>query len=90
MATKGGMNGQWLGTYTGSSNGRIIVNIDELESNYVGVAYAIDANTELPTSAVSFETESKGSEFHLHTQLIQAIDPVTASVVTQIRPCRVS
>jgi hypothetical protein len=39
------MNGQWLGTFQGSTgNGTIIVNIDERETSYDGVAYTHPAD----------------------------------------------
>jgi len=39
MGSSDGLNGQWVGTYTGSSKGDIIVNVDEHESNYQVVAF---------------------------------------------------
>jgi len=33
MSESGGLNGQWVGTYAGSTEGTIVVNIDEQEMN---------------------------------------------------------
>ncbi len=43
-----GLNGQWIGEYTGTTSGNIHVNIDEDESNYRGVAYLFSADPTLP------------------------------------------
>ncbi len=81
MSKSDGMNGQWLGTYAGSSAGTVIVNIDELELNYVGVAYLFDENNTLPNSAACFSTPNKQRESHFRTELIQVIDRVSGNAV---------
>jgi hypothetical protein len=46
-----------LGTFTGSSGaGTIIINIDELESHYQGVAYTHQNDRALPSTAAFFTT----------------------------------
>jgi hypothetical protein len=75
------MNGQWIGTFTGTSSGTIHANIDETESNYVGVAYSFDNNIQLPPSVAYFETPNKNSEFSFRTYRIDAIDRQTANAV---------
>ena len=42
------VHGQWIGTYTGTSEGTIILNIDECDAAYEGVAYL------LPTAGALF------------------------------------
>jgi hypothetical protein len=81
MSKSDGMNGQWLGTYAGSSSGTIIVNIDELESTYAGVTYLTDQNAALPASAAFFSTLNKEREFHFRTEFIQAIDRASGNTV---------
>ena len=81
MSTLPKMNGQWIGTFTGTSSGTIHANIDETETNYVGVAYLFDNNIQLPASVAYFETPNKGNEFSFRTARIDAIDRQTANAV---------
>lgn len=69
------MNGQWLGTYSGSSNGRIILNVDDLSSHFGGVASLHAENNDLPSVAAGFHTRNKDREFNFRTDWIQPIDP---------------
>jgi hypothetical protein len=69
------VNGQWVGAYAGTTDGAIIVNLDEFELNYQGVAYLLptDNNTFLGTVAY-FRTPNKGAHFQFRTDAILAID----------------
>lgn len=69
------MKGQWIGSYTGTSVGMIVVNIDERSSHYKGVAYLNESNKTLPQTAVFFRTQNKDKDFHFRTDLILPIDP---------------
>jgi hypothetical protein len=71
------MNGQWIGDYTGATGGKIIVNIDERESMYQGVAYLLPGDFKtLPATVAFFKTANKdGSKFEFRTTSILAIDP---------------
>jgi hypothetical protein len=73
------MNGQWIGTYDGSSRGMIIVNVDEQQENYQGVAYLLENDRTIPSSAVLFRTPNKDQQFRLAADLILAIDPTRGS-----------
>jgi len=75
------LNGQWIGTYGGTTDGAIHVNIDEDESNYSGVAYLFNNNPELPPVVAYFTSPKKDREFSFRTNLIQAIDVRTSKVV---------
>jgi hypothetical protein len=75
------MNGQWLGEYSGSSSGKIIVNIDERESNYEGEAVLPETESKLPSAVAFFTTPSKENSFKFRTDLIQAIDPTSGYTV---------
>jgi FRG domain len=61
------MKGQWVGDYQGSNIGKIIINVDELSNSFKGVAYINDENSDLPSSAIAFETPNKNrsSEFEV-------------------------
>jgi FRG domain len=73
------MNGQWLGTYGGPAEGVVILNVDERESSYQGVAYLLpnDYKT-FPASAAYFQTKDKVvSQFQFRTNSIYAVDPIS-------------
>jgi hypothetical protein len=77
-----GMNGQWIGNYNGTTDGRILVNIDERHSYYEGIAYLVEGDTKIPSSAAFFKTADKEKEFQFRTQVILAIDPGTLRPVS--------
>ena len=68
------MRGQWIGSYTGTTEGNIIINIDEMNNNYEGVAYVIPTDKSFPSAAAHFSTENKSSKQHLIAS-INAIHP---------------
>jgi hypothetical protein len=57
------MNGQWIGSYSGSSTGSIVVNIDERQEHYQGTAILIEDDQKFPYSVVSFRTANKDPKF---------------------------
>lgn len=71
------MRGQWLGTYTGTSSGTIIVNADEREARFQGVAYLSNNDGSMPRIFASFRTEGKQQNFTLRTDSLSVIHPVT-------------
>jgi len=71
------MNGQWIGEYNGTNNGSIIVNVDDRGDHFEGVAYLLQSNSSLPSSAASFTTKDKSNEFEFKTQVIMPIHPST-------------
>ncbi|MBS1191264.1 MAG: hypothetical protein H6R10_3056 [Rhodocyclaceae bacterium] len=76
------MNGQWLGTYSGSNDGTIIVNIDERPSAYQGIAYLHDSNSIMPSMAAGFATNGKGQNIQCRTTWIAPINPKTGHLDT--------
>lgn len=74
------MKGQWIGSYTGSNTGLIIINIDELPSYYEGVAYMNESNQKLPSTAVFFKTPNKDRSFKFRTEWISPINPTTGII----------
>lgn len=77
MSISAKMNGQWVGSFTGESEGSIVVDVDERESNYQGTAYLLEGNGTLPSSLVFFRTPNKEAECSFRTDLIRPIDPTT-------------
>jgi len=73
------MKGQWIGSYTGSTTGTIIVNIDERSSHYQGVAYLNESDRAVPSTAAFFRTENKEKDFQCRTGLILPIDPLSGT-----------
>ena len=66
------MKGQWIGKTKGDSEGKIIINIDDLGEYYGGVSYFFPDNNKLPASAALFKTKDKKakSEFEAETRPI--------------------
>ncbi len=75
MSESPGMNGQWVGTYDGSTNGAIVVNVDEQGSNFIGEAYLVDNNPAVPALVAFFTIANKERKFHFRTDSIQWFDP---------------
>lgn len=69
------MRGQWIGTYTGTSNGHIVVNVDEFPDRYEGIAYITPNDRNIPSVAVAFKTPDKQERFSVHTPALVPIDP---------------
>jgi hypothetical protein len=77
------MNGQWLGAFSNSEGGgSILVNIDERETYYQGVAYTHPTNAALPSAAAFFRTPNKNAKCEFRTAVLQPIDPATSFVVS--------
>jgi hypothetical protein len=71
------MRGQWFGSYTGSSKGMIVVNVDEMKTAYQGVAYLLESDRSIPNAAVFFRTVNKEATFKFRTSDIRPINPQT-------------
>jgi hypothetical protein len=69
------VNGQWVGRYSGTSSGVIVVNIDERHAHYQGVAYLNEDNKALPSVAAFFRTKDKSQQFDFRTDVILPINP---------------
>ena len=70
------MRGQWLGSYTGSADGKVMVNIDEVDDHFEGVAYLRPSTSDLPVSVAYLSTPNK-DEDQAVTAYIYPIDPRT-------------
>jgi hypothetical protein len=68
------MKGQWIGKYSGTTEGDLILNIDEMEDNFKGMAFARPANKALPRSVSLIETKDKNRNFSF-SAFIFPIDP---------------
>lgn len=73
------MKGQWIGSYTGTNKGEIVVNVDERQSTFEGMAYVNDGNDSLPNLAAFFKTSNKNQETTFRTSFIAPINPHTGT-----------
>jgi FRG domain len=71
------MKGQWIGGYTGSNQGLVIVNIDERSTFFEGIAFLNESNGQLPSTAAFFRTTNKSKKFSFRADLLP-INPHTA------------
>src|SRR5437868_5925885 len=76
------LNGQWLGTFSGSTTGSIIVNIDERQEHYEGTATLSEDNQTHLHSLASFRTTNKDPKFQFRTGPILALDSTTGNGLT--------
>lgn len=70
------MRGQWLGNYEGSATGKLMINVDEVDDHFEGVAYMHPNIDGIPGTIVFLHTETKGSE-HSTTAYTYPIHPRT-------------
>jgi hypothetical protein len=71
------MNGQWIGQYSGTTGGYLILNVDKRGSTYEGVAYLLENDKQFPSSAAFFETANHDIPFDCRTKYILPIDSTT-------------
>jgi hypothetical protein len=70
------MRGQWLGSYSGGADGKAMINIDEVDDHFEGVAYLTPSTTNIPASVAYLSTLNKENEQEI-TAYICPIDPRT-------------
>lgn len=56
------MKGQWIGTYQGSVEGKLMVNIDEVDGHYEAVVYANPSDQRIPSSVAYISTKNKNKK----------------------------
>ncbi len=71
------MKGQWIGSYEGTTQGTIVVNVDDRGRYFQGVAHLFEADSRFPHSLAFFRTADKAEQFKSRTYEIQAFDPET-------------
>lgn len=70
------MRGQWLGSYSGGTDGKVMINVDLVEDHFECVAYVIPSTNELPSSVAYFSTPDRDDE-QVAQAYIAPIDPQT-------------
>ena len=74
------MNGQWIGEYTGSNRGQLIVDLDDMGTHYEGMAQVHDDEPGLPSTVAFIRTPNKGTKWQL-TVDVKPSDPRTTEIV---------
>lgn len=70
------MKGQWLGQYDGENNGSIMINVDEINGHFEGVAYLRPKDEQLLGTVAYFSTDNTASKSTFEATTIP-IDPRT-------------
>ncbi len=70
------MKGQWIGTYQGSAEGKLMVNIDEIDDRFECVAYVNPSERGLPISVAYFSADNKKSKQKVRAY-VNPVDPRT-------------
>jgi FRG domain len=86
--TGSGLNGQWIGSFGGSTPGDVVLNIDKTPTGYDGMAILANDDRSLPVTAVSLSIPKQETKFAVATNAILALDPQTLEPVPldQIKP----
>jgi FRG domain len=71
------MQGQWIGLYSGSNSGQVLVDCDRLTDHYEGYAIVADSKPGNPSSFVEFSTPDLSSKFTMRLA-VRVIDPSSA------------
>lgn len=66
------MNGQWIGTYSGTNSGMLVLDLDDVGSIYQGIVFAYDNNRALPRSFAEIQIEKGKTQFSSRVQLANA------------------
>ena len=75
--------GQWIGRYGGTNTGEAILNIDERQLFYDGVAYLIPESGALPSTVANFRFDKTTSgRFETSQVSLAPVDPATLSATT--------
>lgn len=70
------MRGQWLGSYSGGADGKVMINIDEVGDHFEGVAYLTPPTRDIPASVAYLSTSNKEKEQEAKAYIFP-IDPRT-------------
>jgi hypothetical protein len=70
------LKGQWIGRYTGNVDGKVIINIDEVDDHFGATAFLYPDDRTIPSSAAYIVTENKSNK-HLTKAIVNAINPQT-------------
>jgi hypothetical protein len=64
------MNGQWVGTYTGTNTGNVVADLDDVGHAYHGEVFAYDSNSAHPRIFAPVTLPNDQTQFSLRLQLL--------------------
>ena len=71
------MNGQWPGTFTGTNDGAIILNIEKIKNEYQGQIISLDKNTTIPSVTAKIKINLNENKVSGELSDFKSIDPDT-------------
>lgn len=74
------MNGQWIGPFTGTNAGLLTINIDDIGSEFSGVATAINHDPSLPATFGEFIAPKGQSKFDLRIPVKAVVRQTAAEI----------
>jgi hypothetical protein len=66
------MNGQWIGTYSGTNSGHLVADLDDVGTSYQGVVFAYDVNVGYPRTFAYVDLPKAQTRVSLRVPLQQA------------------
>ena len=75
------LHGQWLGRYSGTNSGTIVIDLDDFGTHYEGRACAFEDDSSAPSTFAVIKTADKARSHNLRLQLYP-IDPRTNEPTT--------
>jgi hypothetical protein len=77
------MNGQWIGPYSGTNSGLLVVELDDLGDHYEGFAYAYDSDASLPSLIATLHHVPKAESNFARRLPLAPIDRQTGHILTE-------
>jgi hypothetical protein len=66
------MNGQWIGSYSGTNTGSVVADLDDVGTSYAGVVFAYDNNIGMPRTFAQVEIPKNRATFLLRVGLLHS------------------
>jgi FRG domain len=66
------MNGQWIGSYSGTNTGTIVADLDDVGTNYAGVVFGYENNLGAPRTFAHVEIPKGKATFSLRAGLVHS------------------
>jgi hypothetical protein len=63
------MNGQWIGTYSGTNTGTLVADLDDVGTSYAGMVFVYDNNSSFPRTAAQVELPKNQSRVSMRAPL---------------------
>jgi FRG domain len=76
------MNGQWIGSYSGTNTGRVVADLDDARTHYAGVVFAYDNDIGKPRTCAEVAIPKDQTSFSLQGIGLAHIDRGSGLVLT--------